>query len=221
MKIALLGAGKTGGKVSELHENTVIFNQSNKLTLEKLSECDVVISFLPGDAFVEYIDVLIESKLPVVTGSTGFDWPKDIDVKLKEKNLKWVRAHNFSLGMNIVKSMIEYLGKAKILFDDIQFNIHDIHHVHKKDSPSGTALSWKEWLDAPCEITAERTGDVIGYHHVEMTTPVEKIKLTHEALDRAIFAQGAIWSAQKVLSDDSIDTGLTHFSEIVKKHLNI
>ena len=54
-----------------------------------------------------------------------------------------------------------------------------------------------------------------------MTTPVEKIKLTHEALDRAIFAQGAIWSAQKILSDNSIDTGLTHFSEIVKKHLNI
>ena len=73
MKIALLGAGKTGGKVSELHENTVIFNQSNKLTLEKLTECDVVVSFLPGDAFVEYIDVLIESKLRVVTGSTGFD----------------------------------------------------------------------------------------------------------------------------------------------------
>lgn len=221
MKVALLGAGKTGGKVSQLHPNSVVFDERNLPTEEKLLACDVVISFLPGPAFVEYIDLLIETRLPVVTGSTGFEWPANIQNRLRDAKVKWINAHNFSLGMNIVKQMIEYLGQGKSLFSQVDYSIHDIHHVHKQDSPSGTALSWQKWLGTDAKITAERTGDVVGYHHVEMKTPVEKIKLSHEALDRGIFAQGALWSADKILNDETIELGLTHFSDIVKKHLNI
>lgn len=221
MKIALLGAGRTGGKVSELYPNTIIFDEKNKPTLTKLSECDVVVSFLPGEIFLEYIEMLIESGLPVVTGSTGFSWPSDISKRLQVKKLKWINAHNFSLGMNLVKAMIETLGKASELFDKPEYHIHDIHHVHKLDSPSGTALSWQEWLGHKADITAERTGDVVGYHHLELKTDVEKIKITHEALDRGIFAKGAIWSAKQILENKEIPYGLTHFSDVVKKQLNI
>ncbi len=221
MKIALLGAGKTGGKVADLHSNTVIFNSKNIPTKEKLQECDVVISFLAGDVFVDYIPLLIETKLPVVTGSTGFEWNANVIDQINADKLKWVRAHNFSLGMNLVKNMIETLSKATLLYQDISFNIHDIHHVHKKDAPSGTALSWEKWLGHKAEISAERTGDVVGYHHIEMDTPVEKIKITHEAKDRAIFAQGAIWAAEKLLTDKEIPIGLNDFSTIVTKHLKI
>ena len=110
MKIALLGAGKTGIKVSEIHDDVVIFNTKNPPSLNALKECDAVISFLPGEAFLEHIDLLIESKLPVATGSTGFDWPKDIDQRLKENELSWIRAHNFSLGMNVVCQMIKHMS---------------------------------------------------------------------------------------------------------------
>jgi 4-hydroxy-tetrahydrodipicolinate reductase len=221
MKIALLGAGKTGGKVAELHTDTVIFNSKNQPTLEKLSHCDVVISFLSGDIFETYIPLLIESKIPVVTGSTGFQWSKQDIEKINSQKLTWIRAHNFSLGMNIVKSMIETLGKAKELYSDAQFNIHDIHHTQKLDSPSGTAISWKDWLGEDAEITAERTGDVVGYHHLEMNSAVEKIKITHEAKDRAIFASGAIWAAKRILEDPSKTIGLVDFSTLVNKHLKI
>lgn len=221
MKIALLGAGKTGSKVAELHQDTIIFNTSNKPTVEKLKGCDVVISFLVGDVFLEYIPLLIESRVPVVTGSTGFHWPRGIHNELMEKQVKWIKAHNFSLGMNIVKSMIEMISKAEKLYQEVNYTIHDIHHVKKLDSPSGTALSWKEWLGKEAEITAERTGDVIGYHHLEMESPVEKIKVTHEAKDRGIFASGAIWAATKILEDESIPYGLNNFNLIVKKHLEI
>jgi len=221
MKVALLGNGKTGGKVLYLHSNTEIFNRSNMPTKEKLNNCDVVISFLPGDIFVEYIPMLIESRIPVVTGSTGFKWNEQVVLTIKENHLKWVNAHNFSLGMNLVKSMIETMGKAEMLFEDVEFNIHDRHHVHKVDSPSGTALSWKDWLGHEVTITAERVGDVIGYHHIEMNTPVESIKITHEAKDRAIFARGALWAAERLVNDTTIEYGLTHFSELVKKHLKI
>ena len=221
MKIALLGAGKTGSKVSDLHKNTVIFNSKNKPTLEALADCDVLISFLTGDIFLTYIPLLIEAKIPVVTGSTGFHWPRGIHQELVDKELIWIKAHNFSLGMNIVKSMIETLSKANELYDDISYSIHDIHHKNKVDSPSGTALSWKEWLGSEATITAERTGDVIGYHHLEMSTPLENIKITHEAKDRAIFASGALWAAKKIREDTSLPFGLNNFNSIVNKLLQI
>jgi 4-hydroxy-tetrahydrodipicolinate reductase len=221
MKIALLGAGKTGGKVAELHKETIVFNSKNKPTLEKLKSCDVVISFLSGDIFETYIPLLIESKIPVVTGSTGFDWSKDQIDQINSNKLTWIRAHNFSLGMNIVKSMIETLAKAQDLYSDATFNIHDIHHTQKLDSPSGTAISWKNWLGLEAEITAERTGDVVGYHHLEMNSAMEKIKITHEAKDRAIFASGALWAAKKIFTNPTQTIGLVDFSTLVNKHLKI
>lgn len=221
MKIALIGAGKTGSKVAELHEKTVIFNTANPPTVSQLQKCDVVISFLPGDIFRKLIPLLIEAEVPVVTGSTGFDWPKEIQRDLKSKNLKWINAHNFSLGMNLVKAMIQTIGKADQLFKNPDYKIHDIHHEHKVDSPSGTALSWQEWLGHEAKITAERTGDVIGYHHLELDTPTETIKITHNAKDRAIFASGALWSANQLLNNSKIPDGLNHFSDIVKQQLNI
>lgn len=219
MKVALLGAGKTGSKVAQLHSNTIIFSSNNKPTLESLRECDIIICFLVGDVFLSYIPLLIESERPVVTGSTGFNWPRGVHNQLIDKKIKWVRAHNFSLGMNIVKSMIELLSKAEKLYTDINYSIHDIHHVNKLDSPSGTALSWQEWLGKKAAITSERTGDVIGLHYLEMESDVEKIKITHEAKDRAIFASGALWAAKTVLADETIPYGLNNFNNLVQNYL--
>jgi len=221
MKIALLGLGKTGGQVAKLHQATTSFNSKNKPTLEKLADCDIVISFLSGDIFTEYIPLLIESKLPVITGSTGFDWDQEVIDQIKKEKLTWIKAHNFSLGMNIVKSMIETLSKATDLYEHVDFKIHDIHHTNKLDSPSGTALSWEKWLGQKATITAQRTGDVVGYHHLEMDCPSESIKITHEAKDRSIFASGAIWAAKAVFNDQNLEHGLIDFSSLVNKHLNI
>jgi len=219
VKVALLGSGKTGCEVARLHSNTVIFNRKNAPTLESLRECDIIISFLPGDAFVKYIPLLVESALPVITGSTGFTWPNSISNTLSENKLQWIYAHNFSLGMSVVKTLIESLSRSSDLFESPQFSIHDIHHTKKLDSPSGTALSWKDWLDKDANITSERVGDVVGYHHLEMETPSEKIKLTHEAKDRSLFAHGALWSAKKVLNQTDLPYGLIHFNELVIKNL--
>ena len=220
MKIALLGAGKTGIKVTELHKECVVYNSKNIPTLESLKECDVIISFLAGEIFLDYIPLLIESKKPVVTGSTGFEWPKRIDTELKAFSLKWIKAHNFSLGMNIVKEMIQTLSKGTSLYEDYKINIHDIHHTQKLDSPSGTAVSWKNWLGQDASITSERLGDVVGYHHLELQTEMENIKITHEAKDRSIFANGALWAATEILKEDT-PIGLNDFSEIVKLRIKI
>jgi 4-hydroxy-tetrahydrodipicolinate reductase len=221
MKIALLGKGKTGAEVLKLDPNVTVFDSKDKPKLESLSGHDIIISFLPGPVFSEYIQLLIESKIPVITGSTGFDWPKDIDKTLINNKLSWIYAHNFSLGMNIVKKMIETLSKATELFPDSTFKIHEIHHTKKQDAPSGTAISFEKWLGHKAEITSSRTGDVIGDHELTFECDDEVITLNHSAKDRSIFARGALWAAQIMNEDSNIPLGLNSFNEIVKNKLKL
>lgn len=220
MKIALLGKGKTGGKVLELLIEAgiphTIFDSKNRPTLENLKGHDVVISFLSGDVFKEYMPLLLDSTLPVVTGSTGMEWPSDFDKKLKDKKAKWVYATNFSLGMNIVHQMILIMKEADSIIKGVHFSMNEIHHTKKLDAPSGTALSWKKWLDHEVDITSERKGDVIGIHELKLTTATEEISLKHEAKDRRIFAEGAMFAAQKI---PTLNPGLHQFQDVVQKEL--
>jgi 4-hydroxy-tetrahydrodipicolinate reductase len=223
MKVALLGKGKTGGKVLEiLLEQKIphtIFDSKNIPTKENIKDHDVIISFLSGDIFMEYVPMLIDSKIPVITGSTGVKWPEGFDQKLKDNNCKWIYATNFSLGMNLVQQMIFIMRDAKRILADYQFNIHEVHHTKKLDAPSGTALSWKEWSGHEFPISSERTGDVIGLHEIKLKTKTEEITLRHEALDRKIFAEGALFAAHKIINDKNLKPGLHLFQEIVKKEL--
>ncbi len=221
MRIALLGRGKTGSKVLELSAHAVeVFDRSRPATYEALKEFDVIISFLPGDAFRELIPLLLETKRPVVTGSTGFAWPADFDRVLKEKGLAWIHATNFSLGVVVLKQLIQRLGQVSSLFPKKELSIHEVHHTKKVDAPSGTALSMKEWLHQDCAITSERTGDVVGLHTLTLATPSETITLGHEAKDRGLFAEGALWAADYLVSKP-LTPGLHPFQKVVETHLSL
>jgi 4-hydroxy-tetrahydrodipicolinate reductase len=218
VKIALLGKGKTGSKVLENKSHQVIaFDSKNPPTFEKLETFDVIISFLPGEAFRSYIPLLVETKLPVVTGSTGFEWPPQLEQTLKDKNLSWIYASNFSLGVAVVKQLLNKLSGATRLFPQHQTSIHEIHHTQKKDAPSGTALSMQQWMDESCAMTSERTGDVIGFHELTFDTGSERIKISHEALDRKLFADGAIWAAEYLFKNKN--PGLHSFQDIIERTL--
>ncbi len=222
-KLALLGTGKTGSHVLELAPSkgfeVVSFNSKNPPTLETLGEVDVIMSFLPGEAFLKYVDLIIESQKPLVCGSTGFEWSSELRAKLQSAGLVWLYATNFALGMNIVHKMIDELAKARKLFSDYDFKMHEIHHTRKLDAPSGTALTWKKWLADEVEITSERTGDVVGTHTLSFHSPYERITLTHESLDRKIFAEGALWAAQKIITDTKLAKGLHSFEDLTMKEL--
>lgn len=222
MKIALLGAGKTGSKVLEIVEPADItaFDEINLPTVEKLKGHDVAISFLPGPIVPQYIDMLIEAGLPLASGSTGFDWPADTDSKLRANNLAWITASNFSLGMNLVYGMIQVLAKAPQLYDNLEFKLHEIHHFHKKDHPSGTALSWQKWLGQDVDITSAREGDNPGDHRLTLVTDYEDISIQHQAKDRRVFAQGAVWTGQRLLRGD-LAPGLHNLQDIMKKELGL
>lgn len=202
MNIAVIGTGKTGGEVVDLlnPENIVgPFNTANKPTPKKLQGADAIIIFVPGAAVDDIFDTVMETGIPAVWGSTGYEWPDDLDQRLRDKGIKWLKASNFSLGMNIVRKCISVISQGSELLDDPSFHIHEIHHTGKVDAPSGTAISWKEWLDKDAEITSERKGDIKGIHELEMKTESESIFLKHRAHNRAVFAKGALWSAEQIL----------------------
>lgn len=220
---ALLGAGKTGSKVLDLvnsDEEVIVFNTSTPPTLEKLQQCDAIISFLPGPAFLQYLDLLIQSEKPVITGSTGFDWPAEVHEKLIQQKTTWIKTHNFALGMNIIKPIIEYFHQAMGLFPEAKYLMHEVHHTKKLDAPSGTALTWKDWLNREVEITHDRVGDVVGDHELTLRTEFEEVTIKHRSLDRKIFASGALWATRYLLDNyQSIDNGLIPLDVIAKKRM--
>ncbi len=221
MKLALLGKGKTGGKVLDLLPGNVevtVFDRSNHPTFDKLSKCDVILSFLPGEAFADLIPVLLETKRPVVTGSTGFKWPENFERTLLENKITWIYATNFSLGVVVLKQLIERLNKVSHLFSEKKLSIHEVHHTKKLDAPSGTALSMKEWLMGDCEVTSTREGDVVGLHTLTLETPSEIIRLEHEAKNRTLFAEGALWATKMITQ---VQPGLHSFQKVVENHLSI
>lgn len=222
MNIALLGSGRTGGKVIEAaNDHTVTaFNQGNIPTADKLAAHDIVISFLPGNAMTQYIDILLESGLPVVSGSTGFEWPEHVDPTLKQQGTAWITASNFALGMNLVKAMIKIMAKGSGLLPGTSYRLHEVHHINKKDSPSGTAKSWAAWLGHPVTFSDDREGDIVGIHTLTMDSDFEAISLRHEAKDRAVFAAGAVWTAEYLLSHN-IEPGLHELSTIMEKELGL
>lgn len=223
MKIGLLGSGKTGGEILHLcpKEQVVAFNTSNLMTAEKLSDIDVVIAFVPGDILLQYTPLLIEAKIPVVSGATGFEWPAETRSGVENRGLRWISGSNFSLGMRIVHQMIKKLNHAKKIFEDTSFHIHEVHHTKKLDAPSGTAKSWDSWVDNVSTISHERTGDVVGDHQIDLITEFEKISLRHQALDRKIFAKGALWAAKYLIENsENINPGIHLFEDVTEKIIN-
>jgi 4-hydroxy-tetrahydrodipicolinate reductase len=220
MKIALLGAGKTGLRVKELAPDVAVFDTKNPPSLEKLLSFDVIISFLPGEVFASFIPLLVDTRKPVVSGSTGFTWPADFHQTLTSKRLTWIHATNFSLGVVVLKQLIEKLHLMESLFGEKRLSIHEVHHTKKLDAPSGTALSMKEWLKSPCEITSDRRGDVVGLHTLTLETPGEILRLEHEAKDRRLFAEGALWAARYIIKN-KLPPGLHSFQKVVENHLSL
>lgn len=183
------------------------FDSANPPTVEDLKPAEAAIIFVPGSAVDDILETVLSAGIAAAWGSTGYDWQDDeLDEKLKSAGLKWMRASNFSLGMNIVRRCIQMIDQGSQMLDEPEFKIHEVHHTHKKDAPSGTAISWKEWLGKDVTITSERKGDIKGIHQLQMKTAFESIELTHKALDRAVFAQGALWAVKQLL-DASLEPG--------------
>lgn len=227
MKIALLGYGKMGKTIEAIalkrgHSIVVKLDKDNASTITdaELKAADVAIEFsTPGTAF-ENILRCFNCGVPVVAGTTGWLEKMEEAKKIcKEKSGGFFYASNFSVGVNLFFRLNEKLAEMmKPYYAEYRVTMEEIHHIHKLDSPSGTAISLargileknnflKNYKDYPGEFPAEfpegelpihskRIGEVPGTHSITYTSSVDKITITHEAFSREGFALGAVMAAE-------------------------
>ena len=220
MKIALIGYGKMGREIERIardrgHEivATIDMNEEEKFHSDEFKSADVAIEFTsPASAFQNYIHAF-EAGVPVVSGTTGWlDRIDQIKEACEKEGKTFFYASNFSLGVNLFFALNNYLAGLMNLFTDYDARIEETHHIHKLDAPSGTAITLaegilerverkKEWsLDKKeantLHIESFREGEVPGIHTVVYESPVDSIRLTHDAKSREGFALGAVLAAE-------------------------
>jgi len=210
MKLVLLGAGKTGAQVAEIatsrgHTVEIIEIQENRngvaLTRQRLAGVDAVIDFTTPDAVMANIEATIHAGVNMVVGTTG--WYAELPHvrnHVERARTGFIWASNFSIGVNLFFAIVR--EGAKALKYGYEASITETHHIHKLDAPSGTAISLAKVLehagakDVP--IGSVREGEIPGIHSVELLSAADKITLTHEALNRRGFAEGAVRAAEWV-----------------------
>ena len=214
---AVIGSGKTGSYVVKALGDRckAIYGRSRPVVPEEIRDIDAIIAFVPGTAVYSLIPVLLQIGKPVVWGSTGFEWPSDMDEQLKKNGLKWVHGQNFSMGMQVIRRALQAMSNDLSRLDKASVQIKDIHHTEKLDAPSGTALKWQQWLGQEYPIHSERVGDVHGIHELHIETAGEELGVRHQAKDRSIFASGAIWAAEQL--SEMEENGLLTFEYLFDK----
>ena len=214
MSIAVIGTGRTGQYVIEALGGHCgqCFNQSNPVTVMALQKHEGVIVFVPGHAVEQLMPIVLNSGIPAVWGSTGYQWPSDLHKQLQSRNSRWIIADNFCLSMTLIKQMLAILGQLPQYYDNTDWSIQETHHQSKLDAPSGTAQRWQEWLGHDVHIESHRDSDVCGTHELIIRLPYETIKLTHQAHSRAVFAEGAVWAMGQLLGCDQ--SGLLSLSSL-------
>jgi 4-hydroxy-tetrahydrodipicolinate reductase len=221
MRIGLIGYGKIGREIEKIalgrgHEIPLIIDIDNRaeLTVENLRKCDVVIEFTtPASAVSNYL-VCFEAGVPVVSGTTGWLSEREmVNEKCRQMNGTFFYASNFSIGVNIFFELNRRLAGLMLPHPGYDVSISEIHHVHKLDSPSGTAIKLAEdlidivpgkkgWRNAPATeideiaIVSERRGEVPGTHAITWESNEDRIGITHIAKNRTGFALGAVLAAE-------------------------
>lgn len=151
------------------------------------TNADLVIDFSHPSLTMSLLDKFSSDKTALLVATTGFN--EDEFAKLKSLTRPVLYAPNTSTGIFAFRKILQGFTQH---FKDWQIAIHETHHIHKKDKPSGTAKTLAECVNFPIEdITADRVGEVFGEHEVTFSTPHESFTLSHKANDRGLFAVGA------------------------------
>ncbi|MDR5658342.1 4-hydroxy-tetrahydrodipicolinate reductase [Serpentinicella sp. ANB-PHB4] len=194
---------------------------------------DVVIDFSHPEATNSVLSYCQEKNVPLVIGTTGFEKKHLDDIKLVSEKIPVLQATNMSLGMNLLFSLVEQV--ASVLKDKVDIEVLESHHNRKMDAPSGSAVTIVESIEnglgrkvkhahgregqCPREkgeigIHAIRGGNIVGFHEANFINDLETVKITHEAHDRSVFAQGALEAAKFILKND-IKEGLYNMKDVL------
>jgi 4-hydroxy-tetrahydrodipicolinate reductase len=167
------------------------------------SPVDVYIDFTTPEATIENLEICKARGYAMVIGTTGFTEAQKELIKKASAVLPIVFSPNMSIGMNVMYKLLEIATHT--LKDRAEIGIIDIHHKHKKDAPSGTALKMRRLMtkaqglasdEAKINIASLRLGDLKGEHRVVFALEGEEIDITHRAVSAMVFARGAVHAAK-------------------------
>ena len=217
-------------KLVALTENRIIKKKINEIkpglnTENSFKNANVIIDFTVPECTFEVLKIAAKLKKRVVIGTTGFSKKEENLIKKYAKKIPILKAGNMSLGINLLMYLTEIASKS--LGDNFLSKVSEIHHIHKKDHPSGTALMLgkgiavgkkkdfykllgKKYLNKKSfpyskkiNFNSIRKGEVIGEHEVTFSSGKEIITLNHEAFDRALYSEGAFTAAKWLMNKKS------------------
>ena len=166
--------------------------------LSGVPDFEVAIDFSLPQGFDRVLALCVARGRPLVSGTTGLEPAQRDALQAAATSIPVLWASNFSLGVAVLDELVERAARALPGWD---CDIVEAHHVHKKDAPSGTALSLGEAAraaGAEPRYASLRAGDIVGEHLVQFTGLGERIELVHRASNRDIFARGALHAARRL-----------------------
>ena len=214
-------------KIVSLTENKHVNKKINGIKLsvnneDSFKKANLIIDFTIPKCTFEVLELAVKLKKRVVIGTTGFNKKEEILIKKFSKKIPILKAGNMSLGINLLMYLTEIASSS--LGKNFLSKIFEIHHRHKKDYPSGTALMLgkgiaigkkknfytllgKKYLNKKTfpyskkiNFNSIRRGKVIGEHEVKFSSGKEIITLNHEAYDRALYSEGALLAAKWLMN---------------------
>jgi 4-hydroxy-tetrahydrodipicolinate reductase len=220
MNITLIGYGKMGREIEAIaqqrgHKIALRINSANAaaVTEDDLKKTEVAIEFSTPHTVKENIKKCLNAGLPVVVGTTG--WYDQFDEIKKLCDLKkgsLFHATNFSLGVNLFFKINAYLAELMNKYPDYEVSMEEVHHIHKLDKPSGTAITLAKQILEKIErktkwsienqdpdtlfIKDIREGEVPGTHIIKYHSDIDDIEIMHKAHNRRGFALGAVIAAE-------------------------
>ncbi len=239
ISVGILGSqGKMGNALQSLLQEGAfpnlkcmgLFDKNAPLSLSSAKSLDVLIDFTEPKATLSLLPILKELKKAMVIGTTGFSEGEKNEIRKLSQSVPVVLSPNMSMGVNVLFDLVQ--RAATLLPSEFSPHILEIHHPHKKDAPSGTALKLKEEIlrasgaqddksntqDDKKNVPIEsiRRGDVVGEHRVYFLGSGERIELAHQATSRTIFARGALQAAEWVVQQRP---GLYSMQDVLKGKL--
>jgi len=229
-------------KIVSLTENTIINKKILGIipglnTEKEFKKANLIIDFTVPKCTFEVLKIAAKLKKRVVIGTTGFTKKEETLIKKYSKKIPILRAGNMSLGINLLMYLTEIASKS--LGNNFLSKVFEIHHKHKKDYPSGTALMLgkgiavgknkdfykllgKKLLNKKSfpygkkiNFNSIRKGEIIGEHEVTFSSGKEVITLNHEAFDRALYSEGAFTAAKWLMNKKP---GLYSMRDVLKLH---
>jgi len=220
-------------KLTTLTENRVINKKISGIKPDLSNEqafrkADIIIDFTVPKCTLNILKIASKLKKKVVIGTTGFTQKEEELIKKYSKKIAILKAGNMSLGINLLMYLTEIASKS--LNNNFLSKVLEVHHKHKKDHPSGTALMLgkgiadgkkkklyglmgKKFLNKnsfpfgkKINFNSLRKGEIIGEHEVKFSSGKEIITLNHEAFDRALYSEGALTAAKWLMSKNQACT---------------